>query len=464
MASEQYDLIILGGGAAAFASALKASEIDAKVVMIELSVIGGTCVNVGCVPSKNLLEVGNLIYECSNNKLDGESSVPTNFDFRKIIHDKDELVMTLRNQKYTDVLKSMPNTEFIEGNAKFRSKNEIEVNGKILTAKNILIATGSSAAVPSIKGIESVDYLTNIEALSLKEKPESLIIIGGRALGLEFAQMYSRLGTKVILLQRSERIIPEEEPEISNALRSYLEEEGIEIHTGVKIDGVRKDGKENVVLSPSSQFKAEKLLMATGRNPNTADLALENAQVTISKSGAVSVDEEMRTNIPNIFAAGDVIGEPMLETVAAKEGSIAVSNALFGTHKKMDFSAVPHAIFISPQVASVGITEKQAIEKYGRCNCKTLLMEDVPKAVIVNKTKGLIKMVVEPQSQRIIGVHILSELAADIIHEATLAIKHKLTIDDIIDTVHVFPTISESIKLVATSFKKNVKMMSCCVE
>jgi mercuric reductase len=464
MADMGYDLIILGGGAAAFASALKASEIDAKVAMIERGVIGGTCVNVGCVPSKNLLGIGELIYECLNNKLDGESSGTINFDFRKIIRDKDSLVLNLRNQKYSDVLKSIPNTEFIQGKAKFRSKNEIEVNGKILKTKNILIATGSSAAVPPIKGIESVDYLTNIEALSLEEKPESMIIIGGRALGLEFAQMYSRLGTKVTLLQRSDRIIPEEEPEISDALRSYLEEEGIEIHTGVKIESVRSEGMEKVVSVEGSEFRAEKLLMATGRKPNIADLAPENAGVITSESGAVVVDDKMRTNVSNIFAAGDVTGEPMLETVAAKEGFIAASNALFGTNKKMDFSAVPHAVFTSPQVASVGITEKEYIEKYGKCSCKTLLMKDVPKAVVVNKTKGLIKMVVEPQSQRIIGVHILSDLAADIIHEAVLAVKQKLTIDDIIDTVHVFPTMSESIKLVATSFKKNVKQLSCCAE
>ncbi|MHB8603072.1 MAG: mercury(II) reductase [Nitrosotalea sp.] len=464
MVETSYDLIILGGGAAAFASALKAAEIDSKVVMIERDVIGGTCINVGCVPSKNLLGIGELIHDCLSRRLDGQSFQSMKFDFRKIIQDKDDLVLKLRNQKYVDVLKSMPNTEFIVGNAKFRSRNEIDVNGKILKAKNILIATGSSAAIPQINGIEEIDYLTNTEALSLEEKPDSMIIIGGRTLGLEFAQMYSRLGTKVTLLQRSDRIIPEEEPEISDAMRSYLEEEGIEIHTGVKIQSVRNGGGQKVVLASGLEFRAEKLLMATGRRPNTNDLALENAGVLTSESGAVVVDDEMRTNISNIFAAGDVIGEPMLETVAAKEGSIAASNALFGTNKKMDFSAVPHAIFTSPQVASVGVTEKEAVGKYGSCSCKTLPISDVPKAAIVNRTKGLIKMVVEPQTKRIIGVHILSDLAADIIHEAVLAVKFRLTVDDIIDTVHVFPTMSESIKLVATSFKKNVKQLSCCVE
>jgi mercuric reductase len=206
MVETSYDLIILGGGAAAFAAALKAAEIDAKVAMIERGTIGGTCVNVGCVPSKNLLGIGELIHDCLNRRIDRQSVQSIKFDFKKIIQDKDDLVLKLRNQKYADVLKSMPNTEFIVGNAKFRSRNEIDVNGKILKAKNILIATGSSAAVPSIQGIDKVDYLTNVEALSLEEKPDSMIIIGGRTLGLEFAQMYSRLGTKVILLQRSNRM------------------------------------------------------------------------------------------------------------------------------------------------------------------------------------------------------------------------------------------------------------------
>jgi len=466
MLESEYDLIILGGGAAAFSSAIKASEIDAKVAMIERGVIGGTCVNVGCVPTKNLLGLGEIIHECS------DSPSTTNFsniNFRNAICKKDELVLRLRNQKYIDVVKSMHNLEFIQGHAKFRSKNEITVNGRVLRGKNIIIATGSSASVPPIKRIRETDYLTNIEALSLEERPDSMIIIGGRALGLEFAQIFSRLGTKITLLQRSERIIPEEEPEISDMLRKYLEEEGIKIHTKTSIQSVGKDtnGEIRVKVDAdcnSMELRAEQLLMATGRTPNTDQLGLENAGVATTGNGAIQVNEEMRTNIPNIFAAGDVTGEPMLETVAAKAGHIAASNALFETHKKMDFNAVSHAVFTSPQVASIGITEKKAIERYGVCSCKTLLMADVPKAVVVNKTKGVIKMVVEPKTQRIMGVHILSDLAADIIHEAVLAVKHQLTVDDIIDTVHVFPTMSESIKLVATSFKKDLKMLSCCAE
>lgn len=457
-----YDLIILGGGAAAFSCALKAAEMDIKIAMIEKGVIGGTCVNVGCVPTKNLLDMGEKIHECG--------SLPNNekLDFKKIIENKNKIVSFQRNQKYTNVLNSVPNIDYIVGHAKFKSNNEIEINGDVISAKHILIATGSSSTVPPIQGINDVGYLTNVEALELDAKPKSMIVIGGRALGLEFAQMFSRFGTKVTVLQRNKRLIPNEEPEISDALRQYLEEEDITIHTGVEIKSVRKQGNEIIVLfsidGNEQESSAEKLLLATGRTANTKDLGLENTEIRLSSDGSIIVDEQMRTNVSHVYAAGDVIGEPMLETVAAKEGNIVASNAFFETHKKMDFGAVPHAIFTSPQVASVGITERESMEKFASCSCKTLLMEDVPKALVVGKTKGLIKMVVHPQTQQILGVHILSDLAADIIHEATLAVKQKLTIDDIIDTVHVFPTMSESIKLVATSFKKDVKKLSCCVE
>ncbi len=459
---ETYDLVILGGGSAAFSCALKASEMDVKIAMIEKGTIGGTCVNVGCVPTKNLLDVGEKIHQCisiSNNE---------NIDFKKIIENKDKIVLSQRDQKYTNVLESISNIDYIVGHAKFKSNNEIQVNGNVISAKNILIATGSSSMVPPIQGINNVDYLTNIEALDLDTKPKSMIVIGGRTLGLEFAQMFSRFGTKITVLQRNKRLIPNEEPEISDSLRQYLEEEGIAIHTGVEMKSVRKQDSETIVSfsvdGTEQETSAEKLLLATGRIPNTKDLGLENTDVKLSSKGTIIVNEEMRTSVSHIYAAGDVIGEPMLETVAAKEGNIAASNALFGTHKKMDFSTVPHAVFTSPQVASVGITEKESMQKFASCSCKTLLMEDVPKALVVGQTKGLIKMVIHPQTQQILGVHILSDLAADIIHEAVLAIKNKMTVDDIVDTVHVFPTMSESIKLAATSFKKNVKQLSCCVE
>jgi mercuric reductase len=490
----KYDLIIIGGGAAAFSAAIKANMHGIKTAMIERGVLGGTCVNVGCVPSKNLLRAAEILYSSKNPTYSSISSCEVDLDFLKTIQDKDHLIEGLRKQKYYDVLSGLDNVDLIEADVSFISNRKLKMtdvatttsssitnnnNGRNLEADKFIIAAGSSPLITGFKGIDSVDYLTNKDALSLKEKPSSMIVVGGGPLGLEFAQMYSRFGTKITLLQKGQRIIPGQEPEVSEALAHYLSEEGIDIHTGVDIkEGHQKNGIKFITASvnrakrkndenkQTQTFEAEQLLMATGRRPNTADLHLENAGVKINdKDGAIIVNSEMRTSAPHIWAGGDVIGKPMLETLAAKEGATAAENALTGTHKRIDFLSVPSAVFTSPQVASVGLTEDQMMEKYGYCLCRTLKMTDVPKALTINETKGLIKMAVDPKKKnRIVGVHILADIAADMIHEAVIAVRHRLTVDDIIDTVHVFPTMTEAIKLVATSFKQDVSKLSCCAE
>ena len=463
-----FDLVILGSGSAAFAAAIKAADRGAKAAMIERSTLGGTCVNVGCVPSKNLLRAGELRYYDSHREFPGIRPGRTTLEFSRIIEQKNQIVRGLRKEKYSDVLRSLPSTKLFRGNARFVSRTRVKVDGIIVDGRKFIVATGSSPRIPSVPGIESVNYLTNVEALSLKNRPVSMVVLGGRALGLEFAQMYSHMGTKVTLLQRSDRIIPEAEPEISEALRESLNDEGVEIRTGVQIKRVYQTQAEKVIVATvrGREFEArgDELLLATGRDPNTNQLGLETVPVRLRKDGAVKVDREMRTTAPHMWAAGDVIGEPMLETIAAKEGATAAENALSGAHRKIDFLPVPRAVFTSPQVASVGLTEKEAHERGYNCACRTIAMSKVPKAVIIRETRGLVKMVADASTGRILGVHILADNAADIIHEAVLAVKHKLTIDDIIDTVHVFPTVAESIKLAATSFRKDIDQLSCCAE
>ena len=463
-----FDLVIIGSGSAAFAAALKAAEHDSKVAMVEKGTIGGTCVNVGCVPSKNLLRAGELRYYDSNRNFPGIRPGRTTLEFRKIIEQKDQIVKGLRKEKYSDVLKSLPSAKLFRGKAKFASKTRVKVDGINVDGRKFIVASGSSPRIPQIPGIDQVDYLTNVEALSLRDRPDSMVIVGGRALGLEFAQMYAHMGTKVTVLQRSERIIPEEEPAISDALRQYLEEEGIKIKTGIQVKQVdEKNGEKVVVVTTNGrefEVRGDELLMATGREPNTRDLGLEAVGVRLREDGAVKVNREMLTTASNVWAAGDVIGEPMLETIAAKEGATAAENALQGTHRKIDFLPVPRAVFSSPQVASVGLTEKGAEEGGYECACRTVEMSKVPKAVTVRETRGLIKMVAEARTGRVLGVHILGDNAADIIHEGVLAVKYRLTVDELIDTVHVFPTLAESTKLVALSFRKNLDELSCCSE
>ncbi len=465
---KRFDLAVIGSGSAAFAATIKASDLGASVVMIERGTLGGTCVNVGCVPSKHLLTVGDMLYYSSRNGFKGVKIPNGSLDLKTIIHQKQRLVNQLTRKKYVDVIQSLPNATLLKGSAKFISKDTLQVNGESVQAGKFVVATGSSTTVLPIEGINKIDYLTNTEALDLKELPKSIVVIGGGPLGLEFAQMYAHFATKVTLFELTPRILPNHEPEVSEALREILEDESIKIYTNSTVTKVARSGSRKLVEAKVNgkrrEFRAEQLLLAAGRRPNTKNLGLQGIGVNLRKNGAILVDGEMQTSVPHVYAAGDVIGEPMLETAAAKEGAIAAENALTNAGRKMDFTAVPSAVFTNPQVANVGMTEKQFMEKYHRCACRTLPMSSVPKAAVINDDRGLIKMVINPKSKQIVGVHIVCENAADIIHEAALAVKFRLTIDDIIDTVHTFPTLAESIKLVAQSFYRDVNRMSCCIK
>lgn len=465
---KEYELIILGGGAAGFAAAMKANDLKTKTLMVNNNSvgIGGTCVNVGCLPTKHLLYIGEIIHKIKKNNFNGlDSSV--SFDFKTLIEEKNKLIDNYRTEKYDKVLSILSHVEFVEGNSKFISASKVQVNNETYKANKFIVATGSSSFVLPIKGIDKVDYLTNIEALQLKDLPKSMIVLGGRALALEFAQMFSRFGTKVCLLQRSETIIPAEEPELATLLMQYLRDEGIEICTKVKLKSIHQSENEKIVKAivngEDREFKAEHVLMATGRKPNTSDIGLEKIDIKLGKKGEILVDDEMRA-AENVWAGGDVTGEPMLETVAAKEGMIAANNALSEKKKKMDYRVVPHAIFTDPQLGVVGLTDEETNKKGIRCTCHTVPLELVPKAQAIKDTRGAIKVVIDNDTQIIMGIHILAPQAADLIHEAVMIIKNRMTIDDVIDTLHIFPTLSEAIKLGSQSFRRDITKMSCCSE
>jgi len=424
-------------------------------------------VNVGCVPSKHLLYVGDLYYYSRNHSFRGIKAGDVSLDFAEAIKQKDELVEYLRKSKYVDVLGGLPNTVFVEGKGVFISRNEVKVGDEVLRAEKFLVATGSSPDVVKFEGIDKVDFLTNVEALSLRQLPESMIVIGGRALALEFAQMYAHFGTRVTVLQRSPRILPENEPETSNELTRVLGAEGIEIYTGVQVREVsQRDGVKIVkcvLEGVEREFEAQQILMATGRKPNTHGIGLDLAEVETEKD-FVKTNEFLQTTNPDIYAAGDCASPMMLETLAAKMGNIAVRNAFENARLTISGKEVPSVVFTNPQVAKVGYTEEEYSAKTHACACRTISMSLVPKAHIIGDTRGVIKMVIDPNTLKIVGVHMVSALASEMIHEATLAVKFELTIDDVIGTVHAFPTLSEAVKLVAQSFRRDVSKLSCCVE
>ncbi|MCL4510872.1 MAG: mercury(II) reductase [Bacteroidetes bacterium] len=466
---KEYPLVIIGGGAGAFAAATKANDLKQKAVIINAGLpIGGTCVNVGCVPSKHLLEVGAQYYYGQRPKFDSiKMEGKPEFDFKKAIAQKDEVVGSLRMSNYTDVVASFKTVEYIEGKAQFVSKNEIEVNGEKIRGEKFVIATGSEAKIPPISGIDKIKYLTNVEALQLDHLPESMIVLGGGPLGLEFAQMFHHFGTKITVMERMERILPLEEPEISAELMRALEEEGISIHTSAEVKKVREEnGYKAVTVKVGGrevEFKSEEILVATGVTPNTKDMGLEKAGVETDERGFIKADDEMRTTSENIWAAGDCVGKLALETVAAKEGAIAAENTLTGSHKKIIYDEIPHAVFTAPQVASVGLTEEELMRRMNVCACRTVPLSSVPKAKAVGENRGVIKLVIDPYTKAIVGCHIVAPAAAEMIHEAVMAVRHKVTIDDLIDTIHVFPTFSEGIKLAAQAFVRDIRVMSCCI-
>ncbi|MEM3576003.1 MAG: mercury(II) reductase [Thermoproteota archaeon] len=471
--TKDYDLVILGHGSAAFAAAIKANDLGIRTAMIGYNItkgtlLGGTCVNVGCVPSKYLINISRFYRLTRMNSIEGIKIGDVSIDFRYVIESKEKIVQELRKEKYEDVLSELENVTYYNGFAKFASNKEVKIGKDTIYGKKFIIATGTRPNIPVIKGINNIDYLTNEEALSLKEIPRSLCVVGGRALGLEFAQMFSNFGSKVVVIQRSNRIPPTYEPEISDELRRILEEDGIEIFSGVQINEITKKGELKVINASTNGKKisveCEKVLFATGRKPNTENLNLDKVGVATDKDGFIIVNEEMQTSATNVWAAGDVVGYPMHEPLAAKQGAVAVENIFLSSRKKVNLNEVPEVVFTYPEVAKVGLTEAEAVRRGARCSCKVLPLYYLPKARIIGEHRGLMKLVIDAENKKVIGANILAPNASEIIHECTLAVKLGLTIDDLIDTVHVFPTFSELVKLTAQSFYKDVSKLSCCFD
>lgn len=466
---KNFDLVIIGGGAGAFAAAIRANELRAKTALINAGLpLGGTCVNVGCVPSKTLLWAGEILHTAKHHNIPGIELEVKKFDFQQVVKDELALVERLRQDKYERVLKNLEQVTFIEGKAAFVSAAEIEVDGEKLTAEKFIIAAGSTANVPPIENIREVGYITHIEALKLEKQPKKLIVVGAGALGLEFAQMYSRFGTKVIILQQGSSIFPPAEPEITNRLAEILTQEGITIKTNIEVKSARKENGKKVLSflaeGKPEEVSGDEILLATGKTPNTQGLGLNKAGVNIDEKQAVVVNTFYQTSKPHIFAVGDVNNLPLrLEPTAGHEGTLATENALKGTTLSIDYTAVPYTIFTDPQLAGVGFTEDEQMKKMGVCACRTVSFEHIPKAIIMRRTEGLIKMAIHPATKQIMGVHILAPNAGELIAEAMVLIKNKNTIDDVTSSLPMFPTLSESIKLVALSFTKDISKLSCCI-
>jgi len=466
---QHYDLVILGGGAAGFGAAIKANDLGARTALVNSGLpLGGTCVNVGCVPSKTLLWAAEVLHTARSHRIPGLELDVKRLDVAAIVRDELALVDRMRRDKYDAVLRELDHVRFINGAARFTGATTVDVNGETLASERFVIATGSTATVPPIPGLREAGFVTHIEALRLERLPKSVVVIGAGPLGLEFGQLLSRFGVRVTILQRRATIFPRTEPILAQRLTEILEREGVRVVTGVQVKRItQSDSLKRVTYEESgaaSTVDAEEILLAAGKTANTASLQLGTARVAVDARQAIRVNGFLQTSAAHIYAAGDVTDAPArVEMTAGHEGTLAAQNALIGTEHGIDYDTVPYVVFTDPQLAGVGLTEEQQMERLGACACRTVSLEQVPKAMIVKRTEGLIKMAIHPQTERITGVHLLAPQAGDLVAQAMMLLRNQNAIDDVLDSLPMFPTLSEAIKLAALAFRRDISKVSCCV-
>ncbi|HYT81930.1 MAG TPA: mercury(II) reductase [Gemmatimonadales bacterium] len=463
----EFDLAIVGGGSAGFAAAIKAAELGARVAMAEGGTLGGTCVNVGCVPSKTLIRAAEAQHRRVHHGFRGIPATDGRPDWTTVRGQKDELVSGLRQTKYRDVLRSYPAVTLFEQRAEIADGHSVRLgNGRTIMAGRIVVTTGASPWAPPIPGLAEAGYLDNVSGMALDRLPDSLIVIGASAVGLELAQMFARLGVKVTILEALAGVVPAEDSDVGNALGDYLRDEGLEVHAGVQIEQVGR-GRDGYTVSFKDGGKpraarAEQLLVATGRRAKTKGFGLEAAGVTLRSKGEIVVNEFLQTANPDLYAAGDVIGDPMFVYVAAYGGALAAENALTGNVRPYDLRALPKVTFTDPAVASVGLTEEQARAEGIEPLVSKLPLEHVPRSLATRDTRGFVKLVADPTTRKLVGAHIVAAEAGEMITEPALAIKFGLTIEEVVSTFHPYLTLSEGIKLAAQAFTKDVAKLSCC--
>ncbi len=465
----KYDLAVIGAGSAGFSAAITAAEQDAKVLLIGHGTIGGTCVNIGCVPSKTLIRAAETLHQANvAERFRGINAKAKVTDWQAVMADKANLVEALRQAKYADVLPSYDSVEYIEGKASV-VKGGVSLDGEFIQAGKVIIATGSTASIPPIQGIETVPYLTSTTALEIDHLPKSMIVIGGGVIGCELGQMFARMGCHVTLLCRS-RLLPSEEPEVSQALESALVDEGIKVQCGAVYEAISIDDQQtpNICLvyerdGSKHEIHAEQVLVATGRQPNSADLGLEALGIELQQNRGIKVDEHMRTSNENVFAVGDVTGQDMFVYMAAYGAKLAAHNALnCCDQKQYDNTAMPQVTFTDPQVASVGLTEDQAHGLGFGIKTSVLDLEHVPRALAARDTRGLIKLVADSDSHKILGAHIIAPEGADSIQTAAVAIKMGMTYEQLGEMIFPYLTTVEGLKLASQTFDKDVSKLSCC--
>ncbi|MES3029461.1 MAG: mercury(II) reductase [Pseudomonadota bacterium] len=457
---------VIGSGGAAMAAALRAVEQGARVTLVERGVIGGTCVNVGCVPSKIMIRAAHIAHLRRESPFDdGIGSYTPAILRERLLAQQQARVDELRHAKYENILADTPSITVLQGEARFQDAHSLlvrHVDGAEhhVAFDRCLIATGASPAIPTIPGLLDTPYWTSTEALESETLPRRLVVIGSSVVAVELAQAFARLGSKVTILARS-TLFFREDPAIGEAVTAAFRAEGIEVLEHTQARKVAYADGEFVLAIGQGDLRVDKLLVATGRAPNTQALALEAAGVAVNAQGGVVIDTAMRSSAPHIYAAGDCTDQPQFVYVAAAAGTRAAIN-MTGGEAVLDLTTMPAVVFTDPQVATVGLTEAEAHRRGIETDSRLLTLDNVPRALANFDTRGFIKLVAEAGSGRLIGVQAVTPEAGEIIQTAALAIRARMTVGELGDQLFPYLTMVEGLKLAAQTFSKDVTQLSCC--
>ena len=459
-------IAIIGSGGAAMAAAIKAVDQGAHVTLIERGIIGGTCVNSGCVPSKILIRAAHIAHLRRVSPFDdGIGATKPVIDRSKLVTQQQALVDALRDTKYEGILEGNSDITLVRGEARFNDAQSLTVRlndggERFVTFDRCLIATGASARVAPITGLNDTPYWTASEALIHDTIPHRLAVIGSSVVALELAQAFARLGSIVTLLARS-TLLSREDPAIGESVTAAFRAENITVLEHTQASQVRYTNGEFVLTAEYCDVTADQLLIATGRAPNTSNLGLEAAGVVVNVDGTIMIDQGMRTSAANIFAAGDCTDQPQYVYVAAAAGTRAAINMTGGT-ASLDLSAMPTVVFTDPQVSTVGLSEAEAHLIGINTESRILTLDNVPRALVNFGTRGFIKMVVDTSSGRLIGVQVVAPEASELIQTAVMTIRARMTIQELADQLFPYLTMVEGLKLCAQTFFRDVKQLSCC--
>ncbi len=457
---------IIGSGSGAFACAIRAAEDGARVTLIDdADVIGGTCVNVGCVPSKIMIRAAQLAQQQRANPFDGLANHEPGIDRALLLRQQRARVDALRVAKYEMILQENPALDLVRGRARFKNDGTLIVrpcdgDEFELQADRIVIATGARPAIPPIDGLADTPYWTSTEALVADPLPRHLLVIGSSVVAVELAQAFRRLGSAVTLLARH-TLLSREDPLLGKALKQAFESEGIRVLENTQAGRVEFDGDRFRLHTTAGPVEGDRLLVATGRRANTADLDLPSVGIETDAAGAIVVDERLRTSAAGVYAVGDCTTLPQFVYVAAASGTRAAIN-LAGGDAAIDLSAMPAVIFTDPQVATVGLTEEQARQRNIVTDSRVLELEHVPRALANFATGGFIKLVIEASSRRLVGARLIAPEGGEVIQAAALAIRNRMTVDALADQLFPYLTMAEGLKLCAQTFTRDVSQLSCC--